>query len=199
MGAIPVERLVRPPGIVEFTEHRVFGAVPVGSARVRQTWTPLADDGGRRVWEVVEHELGPDGPRWREAIRVALGSDGFVQLGASPRTGPFVAWDPPCVVLPALVEVGALGARRHTKGDREVERSVEIAASALFEGGIVAISDVAGGPTRIVMRDHFVPDVGWVGFEGILLRPNGQMRIWSDDVVIDGVAAMRPAEEPDAE
>lgn len=199
MRAIPVERLVRPPGVVEFTEHRVFGAVPVGSARVRQTWTALPDDGGRRVWEVVEHELVAEGPRWRESIRVALGPDGYVQLGATPRSGPFIAWEPPCVVLPAVVSPGALARVIHRKGDREVERSVEIAESALFEGAIVAISDVAGGPTRIVMRDHFLPDLGWVGFEGILLRPNGQMRIWSDDVVIDGAPAPRPPEEPDAE
>ena len=193
MEPIAVARLFRPPSVIEYVEHRVLTAMPMGSSRVRQIWKAL-DDG---VWEVEEFEESPEGLRWREGWRVALLLEGLVHLGALPRSGTFEPWEPPWTVLPALAVPGAVSAGIHRRGERSVERVADLIPSSI-PGGLTVVSDTRGGPARIVMRDHFVPDFGWAGFEGLILRPTGQLRVWSEDVVVDGVAAPVAPEETDA-
>jgi hypothetical protein len=190
---IAVARLFRPPALIEYVEHRVFSAVPMGSVNVRQVWKPLPHD----VFEVEEFESTPEGPRWREGWRVALRDEGLVHLGALPRSGAFEPWEPPWVVLPAFVAPGPVSSGIHHRGERAVERLADILPSPI-PGGITVVSDTRAGPARIVMRDHFVPDFGWAGFEGLILRPTGQLRVWSEDVVVDGVRAPVAPEETDA-
>lgn len=193
MEPIAVARLFRPPRLVEYVEHRVFTAVPMGSGRVRQVWKDLGDG----AYEVEEFEESAEGPRWREGWRLALGPEGLVHLGAIPRSGSFEPWDPPWTVLPAVVRSGPVSSGVHRRGEREVERVADIIPSSI-PGGVTVVSDTRGGPARIVMRDHFVPDFGWAGFEGLILRPTGQLRVWSEDVVVDGVAAPTAPEDTDA-
>ena len=141
MEPIAVARLFRPPRVIEYVEHRVLTAMPMGSGRVRQLWKTL-DDG---VFEVEEFEDSPEGPRWREGWRVALRPEGLVHLGALPRSGAFEPWEPPWTVLPAMVVVGPVSAGVHSRGDKSIERVADIIPSSISGGS-------PSCPTRAAVR-----------------------------------------------
>lgn len=187
-----LSRFVQIPLVVEFTECRVFAGIDLGRIRVRQAWL----EAGPGQWDAVEFEIGASSETFREGIRWQLDETGFRQLGSVDANGQFTPWEPACDVLTSegLQEpVTSL----HTKGARTVERIREVQPSLLFPEGLAVVVDTRGGESRAVLRDHFAPYIGWIGFEGLILRPNGQLRLWSEDVVRDGVPVVlpEPAEE----
>lgn len=186
------------PRELRFIEQRAFGEASVGQVPIRQVWTQRPDEEGRAQYDVAEFESLPTGERLREAWRVAVGDDGVWHLGPIDASGAVSRWSPPLMLLPGTVAPCAFPGQLHHREDKEVERGLDVLEGAVFARSVAAVSDTRAPGVRILWRDHYVQGVGWVGFEGMILRPTGQMRIWSEAVTRDGAPAPLPVEDADA-
>lgn len=195
----PVARIWAPPP-AEATYVRVAVAGPVDLPPVpfKVSWSVPTLVDGRVVVDVVEWDMSGPEPEAREQIRHFYGPEGFGYLGTVDDSGALVRWDPPQVVLPPRPAVGDTWSATHTKGDRVSERTCEIQASSLCDDGLVSVCDSTFPEGRLILRDHFCPDVGWVGFEA-LRQAEGQptVRFWTEDLRRDGV--LIPLNLPDDE
>lgn len=188
-----------PPKVVEFTRLNFAGPLPLPDVSIREDWAGPEQLDGRLVYDVTSWEVAEgDIPRTAERASAFYGPEGFGWLGTWAEDGTYTAWEPPQVVLPPKPKVGATWSATHVKGNVTSERSCEILASSLCEGGIVSVCDSKRDAGRIILRDHFCPGVGWSGFEGMMLigdRP--PVRMWSERVSRDGVRLPDPPERPE--
>jgi len=187
-----------PPKVVEFTRLNYAGPLPLPDVAIREDWTGPEQQDGRLVYDVTSWEIvDGDIPRTTERASAFYGPEGFGWLGTWAEDGTYSEWEPPQVVLPPKPKIGATWSAVHTKGTVTSERSCEILASALCEGGLVSVCDSKREGGRIILRDHFCPGVGWSGFEGMMIiedRP--PVRMWSERVTRDGVRLPDPPEQP---
>ena len=66
-------------------------------------------------------------------------------------------------------------------------------ASEFYQEPLMEVTQDQG---RIILRDHFCPNIGWSGFEAmIVVGENPPVRMWTTGVVRDGVALPEPPPE----
>lgn len=188
----PVLRYAPPPREVTWREVSMLGGLGRHAVRVRQTWTGPREEPDRLVWTVTESIVDEHGERVRERYVVYFGPDGFGTLGVEDDAGALRPYAPPELVLPVDAHVGAEWEGVHVLGDSLSERACAVDDSDLCDGGLVSVceSDVEQGGVRMhrmVMRQHFCPDIGWSGYEALLLTPEATMRVWTEDVERDGI------------
>lgn len=189
-----VQQWAPPPQVVEYTRVNVAGPFHLPDVRLRDEWSGPVLEGDHLLYDVVTTDITDDAaPEWLETTRHVFGADGYGYLGTLDEEGNLEAWDPVEFVLPANPQVGDAWEGTHTKGEYVSERSCEILASEYCDGGLVSVCDSHRGGGRIILRDHFCPDIGWAGFEAMVVagdRP--PIRMWSEKVVRDGVALPDP-------
>ena len=191
----PLERFAAPPHTVTWHETMFLGQIEAAAFTVRQDWSAPHTIGNRVVYDVTETQIDDGGERVREKLQMFYGPEGYGQFGEYDK-GNLAVFDPPEVVLPADPFLGEEWEQAHSLGAGEkVPRSCEIMASSLCPQGYVSVCDTTVKGHRAIMRDHFCPNVGWSGFETLILVDQGDMRIWTDHVVKDGVVQPDPPEE----
>ena len=183
--AAPPVSFAPPPSVIEYTRVNVAGPFELPEVEIREEWAGPTLEGDDAIYEVVTYDVGA-GARI-ETTRAFFGPEGFGWLGTIDDDGAFTPWEPRQVVLPADPKVGDTWSATHVKGDVTSERSCEIMASEVCEGGLVSVCDSVRAEGRIVLRDHFCPGVGWSGFEALVLVPDRpEVRMWSEDVTRPG-------------
>jgi hypothetical protein len=181
-------------------EQTSVGGFAVAVQHVAQEWEPLEGEPG--AWRVTEWVRSPDGVSGvrRESWKTVLGPEGLVKVGAWSKDGAFLAWDPPIVLLPPDPAVGRTWTSSHLRSDgQRLERTAEIAASDRGSGAIAVTPEHQGPQGRTLLRDHWAVGLGWVGFEALLVREQGVLRIWSAGLVRDGLPVAGPAAPGEAE
>jgi len=187
-----------PPTSVEYARYTVAGPFDLPVLTHREEWagpTPIGDD---LTWDVATWDTTGGARDLLETVRVYLGPGGYGFVG-TVEDGTLIPWDPPQQLLPADPHVGDTWQQTHTKAGRSSERSCEIQAEAACDGGLVVVCESQKPSGVVVLRDHFCPDEGWVGFEA-LQRVDDQppVRMWSEQVVRDGqpsTALARPDDD----
>ena len=189
-----VNKWAPPPTTIEYTRVNYAGPLPLPDVPSRDDWVGPTPDGNRMLYDVTSWELYEGAiPRTAERATVFYGPQGYGYLGTWSEEGVYETWDVPMVVLPPKPKVGATWSATHTKNGVVSERSCEIMASDLCTDGIVSVCDSKRAEGRIILRDHFCPNVGWSGFEAmIVVGENPPVRMWTTGVVRDGVALPEP-------
>ena len=184
-----LEQAVPPPHDVNWRETVVIDGIVRLSFGVSQQWIGPKDLGdGRKAWRIVENEEKPEGIKERARYDLVLGPDGFGYLGTVQADGSLQEWEPPELILPPDPVVGAKFTTKSKKGERTVERSCELLASDLCNGGIVSVCEAADEHGTTVMREHFCPGVGWSGYESLRVFDGHSEKRWTEDLVRDGVS-----------
>ncbi|MCK6523955.1 hypothetical protein L6R49_21305 [Myxococcota bacterium] len=168
---------------VEYTE---VSAVNLSADRQRvavvDRWSPPTVSGEVTLYEVTTTERGPDGAeRVRERARYELGPEGWRLLGTEVSGRPYVAFEPPQVVLPPDPKVGAFWTGTHRVGDTTRERSCSITPSSACEGGLVSDCVTAMGERAVKLQQHYCPGLGWVGYTGEVELPGGALMYLSSE------------------
>lgn len=187
-AAVPeaVHRLAPPHHSVVWTENLAFGALPAVTVRIQQDWTAPEKQGDRITYVLTEQRIDAEGAKVRDATRVFYGAEGYGYLEAQDSTKIWQAWDPPQIVLPPDPSPGATWTTTHLRAGKSSERTCELMPNDACLGGVIAVCEGRSESKRRIFRDFFCPGVGWTGFEALQVAPEGQVRIWSSDVVIDG-------------
>lgn len=181
-----VTRLAKPHHSVVWTENLAFGALPSVTVRIQQDWSAAERQGERVTYVLTEQRIDAEGAKVRDTTRVFYGPEGYGYLEAQDSAKTWLAWDPPQVVLPVDPSPGTKWTASHTRAGKLSERSCEIMPNERCLGGVISVCESKSEAKRRVFRDFFCPDIGWTGFEALQVAPEGQVRIWSTDVVIDG-------------
>lgn len=181
-----VSRLAVPHHSVVWTENLVFGAMPAMTVRIQQDWAGPERQGDRATYVLTEQRIDAEGAKVRDTTRVFYGPEGYGYLEAQDSAKLWLGWDPPQLVLPADPALGATWTTSHVRGGKSSERTCELQPNDRCLGGVIAVCESRVEAKRRVFRDFFCPDVGWTGFEALQVAPEGQVRIWSTDVVVDG-------------
>jgi hypothetical protein len=189
-------RLAPPPQVVEYDRHTVAGPFGLPDLRHREEWGAPTPTGHDLVWDVATWDVTDDGRDLIETVRVFYGPDGYGFLG-TVVDGALEPWEPRQVVLPPDPHVGDTWTATHTKGGRTGERTCEIMATDHCIGGVVSVCESKKPDGVVVLRDHFCPGDGWVGFEALqMVGSNPPVRMWSEEVTRDGRALLPlPVEE----
>jgi hypothetical protein len=174
-----------PAAHIEWDEHRRLGGMSMGHSRVTQSWVRDGDQ-----WRITE--VDAEG-RVREVQQLQVDDDGVRILGIW-KGETYLPWAPALMWLPPYPSLGQRFEAEHQRPDgTRSRRSVEIVASTLSEGAISVVTDVQpidpADPSRqfrLLVRDHFAPGTGWIGYEAMLVRPTGTLRSWSAAVTRDG-------------
>jgi hypothetical protein len=180
------------PKQITWTENISFEGFPPAQVKVAQNWTVGKPQAGHETWELVELQTDAKGEHERTRTRIYDDATGFGYVAATTKEGDWALYMPEEQVLPADPKVGATWHGVHNRADQSIDRSCEIQASPWCAGGMVTVCDTHTGDFRRIFRDHFCPGVGWAGFEAMQAGPQGKVRIWSSDVVIDGKPAPAP-------
>lgn len=176
-----------PPETFEYLRVNRAGPLPLPDVQSRDEWVGPELEDGRLVYTVTTFDDREAVPEEVYKYKVFYGPEGFGNLG-SWEDGEYTAWVPPQVVLPPEPAVGQTWHAVHQKGKATSDRECEIMESDLCEGGIVSVCDSKREGGRIIMRDHFCPDMGWVGFEAMALAgDNPPVRMWSEQMTRNGV------------
>ncbi|MBN2797596.1 MAG: hypothetical protein JXX28_00455 [Deltaproteobacteria bacterium] len=194
-GGEALRAIAAPPSSLSYEQVAVADGffLPVRQMEGRWSGPVLVDD--RMLYDVEEWEVREEERIVRERLRVFYGPQGFGYVGTLDEGGALTPWEPPQVVLPPHPEVGMRWTATHRKGDRTSVRTCNLGASDLCEGGLVSVCDSVMDEGQVVLRDHFCPGVGHVGFEALVVRENQpSLRMWSRDLVRDGVQ-VGPREE----
>jgi len=191
-GTDAVRTWAKAPAVVEYVRVNMADEMALPDKPLRAEWNGPAVVDGRLLYDVITYDI-TEQPIVVEAVRHFYGPEGFGYLGTLLEDGTLEAWDPPQVVLPPDPHVGQTWAATHLQGERSSDRSCEISDSDLCDGGLVSVCDSVLPEGRIVLRDHFCPEVGWAGFEALVLRDGvPTVRMWSTQVVVDGTALPDP-------
>lgn len=167
----------------------IDGLVRLSFGVTQQIAGPTDAGGGKQVWHIAETEQKPEGMKVRARYDMVLGPDGYGYLASTDAEGKSVTWDPPELVLPASPVIGQKWSAKHTKGDRTIDRSCEIEASELCNGGLVSVCDgMMSDGNRTIVREHFCPGIGWSGYESLQTKDGHSERRWSEEMVRDGVS-----------
>ncbi|MBW1879881.1 MAG: hypothetical protein JRI25_13325 [Deltaproteobacteria bacterium] len=200
-GSPDVQRWAPPPQVVEYDRINVAGPFSLPDVRIRDEWHgPVLDDEILR-YDIHTYDITEEPPELLEIVRHFFGPGGYGYIGTLDEEGNLEIWDPPQVVLPASPSVGMSWSGTHQKGASTSVRSCEIMTSKFCEGGIVSVCESQRDGGRIILRDQFCPEVGWSGFEAMVLAgEKPPIRMWSEHVVRDGVALPEPelGEGPEA-
>lgn len=184
-----LQRLAPPPSEVRYTRANRAGPMPLPDVQILETWQGPTLQDGLLLYDVETFDVSEGQPDWLETVRHFFGPDGYGYLGTRTEDGTLERWEPRQVVLPPNPEIGQTWTASHVKGDQVSERTCEIMASELCDGGLVSVCDSKRGGGRIVLRDHFCPGVGWSGFEAMVVAGSKPpVRMWSEGVTRDGVA-----------
>lgn len=145
-----------------------------------EAWRP---DGLEDSWtlyrriarEVVEDTAGPIS----EDALVAYGPGGLVDLGVF--TGDTLElYEPAQIVLPPAPQIGDRWTATHLRGERQTERIVELVKGALDEE-LVSVAEVRRSDGVMVLRNRYVRNEGWIGFEALVQVPGRpSLRLWSE-------------------
>lgn len=182
------------PQTTEYRRINRAGPLPLPDVDIRDDWSGPSLDGNRLLYDVQTTDVTEGVPRPLEQVRHFVDETGYGYLGTFQEDGSVQVWDPPQVVLPLNPKVGDTWSGTHTKGQSISERSCEIMASDICEGGLVPVCESKRDGGRIILRDHFCPGIGWVGFEAmVLMGSNPPVRMWSVDLARDGVMAPQRA------
>lgn len=174
------------PRELTYRRHRAVSGLELPVEAVQERWTRVQTAGPGRTY-VVETgvETGQKTPVLR---KFHYGPAGLTIL-ADGRMGAvgeveWTPWAPPKLVLPAGASTSSSWDGQHAVGDDSVYRSCEIMASTdCPDEGLVVVCDGRWPEFRVVTRDHFCRNVGWFGYESMLIR-DGQppVRTWTRDV-----------------
>lgn len=185
-GLSPAE-LAPPSAVVEYDRHTVAGPFPLPVLQHREDWQGPTERGGLVLYDVLTYDVTDGIEDLMETVRVFYGPDGYGFLGTVDENGGLEPWEPPQVVLPQRAQVGVTWTDTHTKGGRTSERTCELMAADHCEGGVISVCESRREMGVVVLRDHFCPGQGWVGFEA-LQRVGAQppLRMWSETITRDG-------------
>lgn len=194
-GGEALRAFAPPPSNITYEQVAVADGLRLPLRAMEAVWTGPTIIDGRMVYDVVEAERREAEWMVRERLRVFYGAEGYGYLGTLEESGALEPWTPPQMVLPPNPVVGEKWTMDHVKGERTSHRSCELARSEFCEGGVVSICDSEMKEGRVVLRDHFCPGVGHVGFEALVVRPEQpHLRMWSRNLVRDGIE-VGPREE----
>ncbi|MFK7927037.1 MAG: hypothetical protein AB8H79_02525 [Myxococcota bacterium] len=175
-----------PPREVQYERRRVVGQLGVPTQPIRETWTRLdAVDKGAQ-YRVSVGVVGE--PQDRVANLLSYTDAGLLISGEGTyaKDGELVfgTWAPPKTLLPPAPAVGMSWDGQHSLGDLSEYRSCEIMSSKQCDGdGLVVVCDVKRTEFRVVTRDHFCRDVGWSGYESLVVRQgHPDVRTWTEGV-----------------
>ncbi len=179
----------KPASTVDYDRHTVAGPFPLPVLQHREEWQGPIVQGERTFYDVETYDITDGGHDWMETVRVFYGPLGYGFAGTLDEDGDLEAWEPAQVVLPAKPRVGDTWTQTHTKGSRSSERSCEIMVAEHCAGGIVSVCESKRPLGVVVLRDHFCPAQGWVGFEALQSVGNQPpLRMWSETIARDGIA-----------
>ena len=181
-----VSRLAPPHHSVVWTENLAFGALPAVTVRIQQDWSAVERQGNRATYVLTEQRIDAEGAKVRDATRVFYGAEGYGYLEAQDSAKVWQGWDPPQVVLPPDPSPGTTWTTTHLRAGKSSERTCELMPNDKCLGGVISVCESRSDSKRRIFRDFFCPGIGWSGFEALQVAPEGQVRIWSTDVVIDG-------------
>lgn len=178
-----------PPKEVTFDLVTVIGQLGLPAGKTAMTWAGPKRDGVLEVYEVTVEDRSATPPRPIEGYRQAYGPMGLVLLGVVDDQGAYHAWEPAQMLLPSRPRIGQTWSGTHARDGESVERSCEILRSELCGGGQVAVCDTRFSDGHVqIIRDHYCPGLGWIGFEALQQRPEqASVRTWTENLQRDGV------------
>ena len=145
-----------------------------------EAWRPDGLDDSWTLYRRIAREVVEDtpGPISEDAL-VAYGPDGLVDLGVF--TGDTLElYEPAQVVLPPVPELGDRWTTTHRRGERQTERIVELVKGAL-DNELVSVAEVRRADGVMVLRNRYVRNEGWIGFEALVQVPGRpSLRLWSE-------------------
>lgn len=191
-------RLAPVPSVVEYDLHTVAGPFNLPVTQHREEWHAVSAPAGQRVYDVEVWDVTEGARDPVETVRRFYNDAGYGFIGTVDGDGDLDTWEPAQVVLPAVPRVGDTWTNTHTKAGRTSERTCELQAADHCTGGVVSVCESRREHGVVILRDHFCPGEGWVGFEA-LQQVGGQpaVRMWSEAVVRDGVALTPIPVQPD--
>lgn len=179
-------QLAAPPREVRYERKRVVGALGLPAEPILEVWTPVSADRRGVVYEV---STTVDVPEPRPVSRqFRYGRDGLELLADGRRaddgTVAWSPWDPPLVLLPADASATSTWGGTHSMAGQQVDRTCEVLSRAECAGeGLVVVCDATWPEFRLVTRDHFCRDVGWSGYESLVIRDgHPDVRTWTEGV-----------------
>lgn len=179
-------KLAPPPREVSYTRVNVAGPFDLPNVPIVETWEGPSFSDDQITYDVTATNASTG--RVLDVTRVVYGPGGYGYLGTVERDGTIQRWDPMQVVLPMGAKVGDSWEGEHRKGASLSIRSCEILEAKVCDRGLVVVCESKRDGGVVVLRDHFCPDLGWVGFEAMVQTPNQHpMQMWSEEVARDGV------------
>ena len=178
----------KPAATIDYDRHTVAGPFPLPVLQHREEWQPPIVQGDNTLYDVKTYDTTDGNHDWMETVRVFYGPAGYGFFGTVDEDGDVERWEPAQVVLPANPAIGDTWTATHTKGNRSSERSCEIMPASHCAGGIVSVCESRREIGVVVLRDHFCPAQGWVGFEALQsVGAQPPLRMWSETIARDGV------------
>jgi hypothetical protein len=187
----PLLRLAPPPRRVRYVRCGDAGVFELPRVSLEEVWTdgsayrPAHLEGDWTLFRRTTRERidGEAGPITEDAL-IGYGPDGLVDLGVF--TGEVLeTYSPPQVVLPRAPAAGLKWTGEHLRGDRQSTRNVELVKGEL-PGELVSVAEVRRADGVLVLRNRYVENEGWVGYEALVQVPGRpSLRMWSEGLTVE--------------
>ena len=182
-------RWAPPPHKVRYARVGRAGEIELHRVIIEETWGELEESEGgvfvRRTSHNVTSSDGTAEPKLTEDALVGYTPEGFVDVGVFGADGALSRWSPAQVVLPPEPAAGLTWKAVHTRGRARSEREVSIRACTDHPRCLMSVAEVRRPDGVLVLRTHFVEEVGFGGFEAMVLAEGSPpVRMWTESLTV---------------
>ena len=182
-------RWAPPPRKVRYARVGRAGDMELHRVIIEETWGELEEsDGGvfvrRRSHKLASNDDAAERTLSEDAL-VGYTPEGFVDVGVFGADGALSRWSPAQVVLPPEPVAGQTWKAVHTRGRARSEREVTIRACTDHPRCLMSVAEVRRPDGVLVLRTHFVEEVGFGGFEAMVLAEGSPpVRMWTESLTV---------------